>query len=83
MRYKGMRLIVLALGFSLGMLAMTVLHSLVDRSDILLEQNRLLRVQNEIIRTDCLALNRLLLDLENQEQQLLVLENLERGKHEK
>ena len=70
MKDKGMRLIVLALTFSLGMLAMTALHSLIDKSDILLEQNRLLRVQNEIIRTDCLSLNRLLLDLENQEQQL-------------
>ena len=61
---------ILVIGFSLGMLAMTVLHSLIDKSDILLEQNRLLRVQNEIIRTDCLSLNRLLLNLENQEQQL-------------
>ena len=70
MKDKGMRLIVLALTFSLGMLAMTVLHFLIDKSDILLEQNRLLRVQNEIIRTDCLTLNKLLLDLEIQEQRL-------------
>ena len=67
-----MKLITLALAFSLGMLAMTVLHSLVDNSDILLEQNVLLRTQNEIIRVDCLALNRLLLDLEIQERQLVV-----------